>query len=78
MRAWQPQNVPYACPVVKQDVTVNISTMDLYGQGQFPIDQARRMDGCSGADVCKLFSHPRAFHTQGPYGCPIHSSINGK
>jgi hypothetical protein len=77
MRSWQPASVPFSCPVIKQEVTVAISTMDHYGQGQFPINQARRMDGCSGAHICKLFPDPRAFHTRGPYGCPIHTSMNG-
>jgi hypothetical protein len=76
MRSWQPTSVPFSCPVIKQDITVTFSTMDLYGQGRFPINQARRMDACLGADVCKLFPHPRAFHTREPYGCPMHTRMN--
>jgi hypothetical protein len=76
--SWQPsRTIPYACLVIKQDVQVEISTMDSYGQGQFQIDQGRRMDGCSGAHICKLFAEPRMFHAPGPVGCPFHTSMNG-
>jgi hypothetical protein len=78
MNSWQPAaSVPVSCSVIKQDVMVEISSLDVYGQGQFPIDQARRMDACSGSHICKLFPHPHAFHTRGPYGCPYHARLNG-
>jgi hypothetical protein len=77
MRSRQPSRAPFFVSSHQADVSVEISTMDFYGQGRFPIDQARRMDGCSGAHICKLIPHFRAFHTPGLYGCPIHASMNG-
>jgi hypothetical protein len=68
MCAWRPASVLFNCPLINQDVTVAMSTS--YGQGQFPIDQTRRMDGCSGNLICSIFPDPSAFHTEGPRGCP--------
>ena len=76
MRAWQPASVLFHCPLINQDVTVAMSTLDPTGQGQIPIDQTRRMDGCSGNLICNIFPHPSAFHTQGPWGCPYHANLN--
>jgi hypothetical protein len=73
---WSPQNVLFSCSRIKEEVFVTISTAALYGQGQFPIAQAKRMDDCTGKHTCGLFPHPRMFHTQGPYGCPCHDSLN--
>jgi hypothetical protein len=73
---WSPSNVPFSCTRINQEVVVVISTVPLYGQGQFPINQAKRMDDCSGKHICGLFPHPLMFHTQGPHGCPCHDNLN--
>jgi hypothetical protein len=73
MRSWQPASVLFHCPLINQEVTVAMSTS--YGQGP-PIDQSRRMDGCSGNLICGIFPHPHAFHSQGPWGCPYHTNLN--
>ena len=74
---WEPGSAPYHCPVIGADVTIAVSSMPLYGQGQFPIDIVKRMDGCTGNQVCKKFDIPAMFHTRGPHGCPAHDLMNG-
>jgi hypothetical protein len=73
---WTPAIAPFQCPVVNRAVTVAISTLDIYGQAQFPIVKAQRMDGCSGNETCKIFPSPNTFHARGPFGCPCHTALS--
>jgi hypothetical protein len=68
--------VDFDCPVIDDDVRVEIETLSPHGQGQFPIGHRQSMVGCSGNAVCARFPTTGAFKTQGPYDCPFWKGLN--
>jgi hypothetical protein len=71
-----PSNKWFSCSLIGQQVSVTVGTARIYGQYTLPLAIVKRMEGCSGNSVCKIFPHPSMFLTQGPYKCPYHASLN--
>jgi len=72
---WEGSSEHYECSVVGQVVPVSTGLRRIYGQRELPLVLLRRMDGCSGNEICHKYAIDKLFHTPANFGGPYHDSL---